>query len=78
MGSPVNRLGLLLSQIAFSLITPFMLSPSIGRLHITRRLIAFFFGRLYGNRYGASSILLKGAMGWLSGWLSMGAQRGGI
>ena len=51
MGKPFVRLGLFLSQILFSSITPFLLVPTIAKMRITRRLIAFCFGRAYGNRY---------------------------
>ncbi|MFZ5906395.1 MAG: class I SAM-dependent methyltransferase [Nitrospirota bacterium] len=47
----MNRIGHLFSQVLFSLITPFLLMPGIARLSLTRRIIAFCFGRLYGNKY---------------------------
>lgn len=45
------RLGLFLSQILFSIITPFLLMPNVAKLRVTRHFIAFCFGRAYGNRY---------------------------
>jgi ubiquinone/menaquinone biosynthesis C-methylase UbiE len=51
MGNPLNRLGLFLSQILFSIITPLLLMPKIAKLRFTRLLIAFCFGRAYGSRY---------------------------
>jgi ubiquinone/menaquinone biosynthesis C-methylase UbiE len=51
MGNPFMRLGLFLSQILFSVITPFLLMPNIAKLRVTRHFIAFCFGRAYGNRY---------------------------
>lgn len=45
------RLSHLFTQVLFSIITPFLLIPWIGKLSITRLLIAFCFGRLYGDRY---------------------------
>lgn len=47
----LNRLALLTSQILFSVITPPLLIPGIGKLRFTRSLISFCFGRSYGNRY---------------------------
>lgn len=46
-----NRLGLFLSQLLFSIITPFLLMPRIANVKATRSFIAFCFGRSYGNRY---------------------------
>lgn len=39
------------SQVLFSAITPPLLIPGIARLSVTRSLVAFCFGRLYGARY---------------------------
>jgi len=47
----MNRIGHLFSQILFSLITPLLLMPRLARLSMTRKVIAFCFGRLYGNKY---------------------------
>lgn len=49
--NPFNRLALFFSQILFSIITPPLLIPGIAKLRITRFLIWFCFGRMYGNRY---------------------------
>jgi len=51
MGNLFVRLSHFFTQILFSIITPFLLIPWIARLSIIRQLIAFCFGRLYGNRY---------------------------
>lgn len=51
MSNIFNRIGRMMSQILFSLITPPLLMPKIARLQVTRKLIAFCFGRLYGNKY---------------------------
>jgi len=51
MGNLLNRLGLFLSQIIFSIITPILLMPKIAKLRFTRLFIAFCFGRAYGSRY---------------------------
>lgn len=51
MGNPFIRLSHFLSQILFSIITPFLLMQRIAKLSITRLFISFCFGRLYGNRY---------------------------
>ena len=51
MKNPFVALSLFISQILFSIITPFLLMPNIARLRFTRHLIAFCFGRAYGNRY---------------------------
>ena len=51
MQNPFNKLAHLFTQILFSIITPPLLVPGIAKLSITRFLIAFCFGRLYGNRY---------------------------
>ena len=40
MGNPLNRLALFLSQILFSIITPFLLMPKIAELSITRLFIS--------------------------------------
>lgn len=47
----LNHAGHLTSQVLFSLITPLLLFPRIARLSVTRRTIAFCFGRLYGDKY---------------------------
>jgi len=46
-----NRLALFLSQVLFSIITPFLLLPRIAKLKATRSFISFCFGRAYGSRY---------------------------
>jgi len=46
-----NRIGIFLTQVLFSIITPPLLIPSISKLRVTRSVIAFCFGRSYGNRY---------------------------
>jgi SAM-dependent methyltransferase len=51
MKHALRRLSLLLSQVLFSIITPPLLVPCMAKLRLTRSAIAFFFGRLYGNRY---------------------------
>lgn len=48
---PMNRFALFMSQVVFSVITPFLLMPSVAKLRIIRSLIAFCFGRLYGKHY---------------------------
>lgn len=47
----MNRLAHLLPQVLFSIITPPLLIPRIATLSVTRFLVSFCFGRLYGNRY---------------------------
>jgi SAM-dependent methyltransferase len=51
MSRILNSLGQLMSQALFSLITPPLLMPRIARLPVTRRIIAFCFGRLYVDKY---------------------------
>lgn len=51
MKNHMKRIALFASQAIFSIITPPLLIPKIGNLRLTRSLISFFFGRLYGNRY---------------------------
>ncbi len=51
MHNYLNRIGLFCSQILFSLITPVLLMPKVGQMKVTRFIIAFCFGRSYGNRY---------------------------
>ena len=51
MNNYLNRIGLFCSQILFSLITPILLMPGVGQLKVTRSIVAFCFGRSYGNRY---------------------------
>jgi len=51
MRNKFNRVGLFLIQVVFSVITPLLLMPRIGKLKITRSVISFCFGRSYGNRY---------------------------
>jgi SAM-dependent methyltransferase len=63
MGNPFNRLVLFLSQILFSIITPFLLLPKIAELSITRLFISFCFGRAYGNRYQNIIDSFKGKYG---------------
>ncbi len=46
-----NHVGLFLSQLLFSAITPLLLVPRIANMKTTRSFIAFCFGRSYGNRY---------------------------
>jgi hypothetical protein len=50
LGKISNRLAHFGTQILFSAITP-LLIPAISERSFTRRLIAFCFGRSYGNRY---------------------------
>lgn len=59
----LNRLALFLSQILFSIITPPLLIPEIAKLSVTRFLISFCFGRLYGNRYQDIIDTFKGKYG---------------
>ncbi len=51
MKKGMNSIAQFASQAVFSIITPPLLVPTIGNLRLTRNFIAFFFGRLYGNRY---------------------------
>ena len=46
-----NRLSLFCAQLLFSMVMPPLFVPRIARLRFTRSLVAFCFGRLYGNRY---------------------------
>ena len=46
-----NRLSHLFAQLLFSLVMPPLFIPWIARMRITRSMIAFCFGRLYGNKY---------------------------
>ncbi len=63
MGNLINRLGLFFSQILFSIITPPLLVPRIAELSITRNIVLFFFGRLYGNRYSDVIASFQGKYG---------------
>ena len=51
MGTILNRLSLLFAQILFSLVMPPLFIPRIARLRVTRLVVAFCFGRLYGDKY---------------------------
>ena len=46
-----NRLSLLFAQLLFSMVMPPLFIPRIARLRVTRSLVAFCFGRSYGNKY---------------------------
>jgi len=46
-----NRLSHFLAQLLFSIVMPPLFIPSIARLRVTRSMIAFCFGRMYGNKY---------------------------
>ena len=59
----LNRLALFVSQFFFSVITPPLLVPGIGKLKLTRSFIAFFFGRSYGNRYQSIIDAFQGRYG---------------
>jgi ubiquinone/menaquinone biosynthesis C-methylase UbiE len=63
MHNNLNKLGLFLSQILFSIITPVLLMPRVGQLKVTRAIIAFSFGRAYGNRYQHIIDLFNGRYG---------------
>jgi len=63
MGKPFVRLGLFLSQILFSIITPFLLMPKIAKLSVIRHFVSFCFGRAYGNRYQNIIDTFKGKYG---------------
>jgi ubiquinone/menaquinone biosynthesis C-methylase UbiE len=63
MGNLVNRLAHFLTQILFSIITPPLLIPKIGKLSVTRFFISFCFGRLYGNRYQSVINAFQGRYG---------------
>ena len=51
MNNILNRLSHFFEKILFSLVMPPLFIPRVARLRITRNLIAFWFGRLYGNKY---------------------------
>ena len=51
MENILNRLSHFFAKILFSLVMPPLFIPRVARLRITRALIAFCFGRLYGNKY---------------------------
>ena len=51
MGTILNRLSLLFAQILFSLVIPPLFIPRIARLRVTRLVVAFCSGRLYGDKY---------------------------
>lgn len=61
--NPFNRLALFVSQFIFSVITPPLLIPGIGKLRATRSFIAFCFGRSYGNRYQSIIDAFQGQYG---------------
>jgi SAM-dependent methyltransferase len=46
-----NRLSHFLAQLLFSIVMPPLFIPGIARLSVTRSMIAFCFGRMYGNKY---------------------------
>ncbi len=50
----INRFALLAAQGLFSAVTPLLLIPAIADRKVTRALIAYLFGRSYGNRYQQS------------------------
>jgi ubiquinone/menaquinone biosynthesis C-methylase UbiE len=51
MSKVVNRLSLLFAQLFFSMIMPPLMMPIIARMHVTRSIVAFCFGRMYGSKY---------------------------
>jgi len=51
MGNIFNRLSLFFAQLLVSMVMPPLFVPRIARLRVTRLLVAFCFGRLYGNKY---------------------------
>ncbi len=59
----MNRVALFLTQIVFSIITPVLLIPRIGNMKFTRSLIAFCFGKSYGNRYDSIIDSFRGKYG---------------
>ena len=46
-----NRLTHFFAQLLFSLVMPPLFIPRVARLRVTRFIIAFCFGRMYGNKY---------------------------
>jgi ubiquinone/menaquinone biosynthesis C-methylase UbiE len=46
-----NRLTHFFAQLLFSLVMPPLFIPRVARLRSTRFIIAFCFGRMYGNKY---------------------------
>ena len=51
MSNIMNRFSLFIAQILFSIVMPPLFIPQIAKLGVTRSLIAFCFGRMYGNKY---------------------------
>lgn len=51
MRSLLNRLSLFFAQLLFSMVMPPLVIPQIARLRVTRSIVAFCFGRMYGNKY---------------------------
>jgi ubiquinone/menaquinone biosynthesis C-methylase UbiE len=47
----INHLSLFFAQVLFSIVMPPLFIPRIARLRITRSIVAFCFGRMYGNKY---------------------------
>jgi SAM-dependent methyltransferase len=46
-----NRVSLFFAQILFSIVMPPLLIPRIARMRVSRSMVAFCFGRLYGGKY---------------------------
>ena len=46
-----NRLLHFFAQLLFSIVIPPLFIPSIAKLRVTRSMITFCFGRMYGNKY---------------------------
>lgn len=51
MAKTLNRLSLFFAQLLFSIVMPPLFIPRIARQRVTRSIIAFCFGRIYGNKY---------------------------
>jgi SAM-dependent methyltransferase len=51
MSNVFNRLSLFFAQLLFSVVVPPLLIPLIARQRVTRSIVAFCFGRMYGNKY---------------------------
>jgi hypothetical protein len=51
MRNLLNRLLHFCAQLLFSIVMPPLFIPSIARLRVTRLMITFCFGRMYGNKY---------------------------
>lgn len=63
MAAPGRGLGIFLSRVLFCIITPPLLVPAIAGMRITRFLVAFCFGRLYGGAYDRIIASFGGAYG---------------